>query len=65
MVVVDFSMILAGEWDGENFGRSDLDVRGLMGESIRLLLPLVRGWIALSMSIASLAAVSSICKAFD
>jgi hypothetical protein len=55
MDVGDLSMMLAGEWDEEDFGRSDLDVRGLMGESIFLLLPFVRGRLALSMSMVFLA----------
>lgn len=66
MLVGDFSMMLTGEWDDEDdFGRNDLDARGLMGESILLLLPLVRGWVVLSMSMASLVAVPSMCREFD
>lgn len=65
MDVGDLSMMLAGEWDEEDFGRSDLDVRGLMGESIFLLLPFVWGRLALSMSMVFLAPAPSICRAFD
>jgi hypothetical protein len=61
MLVVDFSIMLAGKWlEDEDFGRSDLDARGLIGE---WLWPLVRGRIVLSISMALLVAVSSMCRA--
>jgi len=44
MLAADLSTILANDLvDDDDFGRNDLDARGLMGGSIFLLLPFVKG----------------------
>lgn len=54
MEVADFSITEASKWLGDDFGRSDLDTRGLVGASDFLSWPFVSGTVR-SISILSLA----------